>query len=149
MRPTRPDRYNAKMVYIMLQTSVDNFEKEHKTCYFVGRGAVRGRFSHKVGIRVCVTGWKCIFTILGISMGGKLPQSNAPKYKNWVLFFICLKKHPIWPKLGVFFSEQWYSEGSQNRIFLGIEKVEIAKSAWHIPLQLEIKNPPRGMQYPL
>ena len=40
-----------------------------------------------------------------------------------------------------FLSEKWYSEGSQNRIFLGIEKVEIAKSAWHIPVQHEIKNP--------
>ena len=148
MRPTRPDRYNAKMVYIMLQIGVDNFEKEHKTCYFVDRGAVRGRFSHKVGIRVCVTGLKFIFTILGISMGGKLPQSNAPKYKNLVLFSFALKSTRFGQNW-VFFSEKWYSQGSQNRIFLGIEKVEIAKSAWHIPLQLEIKNPPRGMQYPL
>ena len=42
----------------------------------------------------------------------------------------------------VFFAGKWYSEGSQNRTFPGIEKVEIAKSAWHIPVQLEIKNPP-------
>ena len=54
----------------MFQIGVGNFEKEHKTRYFVDRGVVRGRFSHYVGIRVCVTGLKCIFTILGISMGG-------------------------------------------------------------------------------
>ena len=56
--------------YIMFQIGVDNFEKEHKTCYFGDRGAVQERFSHYGGVRVCVTGLKCIFTILGISMGG-------------------------------------------------------------------------------
>ena len=48
----------------------------------------------------------------------------------------------------VFFAEKWYSEGFQNRIFLGIEKVEIANSACHIPVQLEIKTPPPTDRHP-
>ena len=51
------------------------------------------------------------------------------------------KKCPIWAKL-VFFAEKWYTEGLQNHLFLGIEKVEIVTATWHIPFQLEIENPP-------
>ena len=41
-----------KMRIIMFQIGVDNFEKGHKTFFFVDRGAVRRRFSHYVGIWV-------------------------------------------------------------------------------------------------
>ena len=70
--------------------------------------------------------------------GWVIATEQCAQMKTWVLFSgkFALKSTRF-GQSWVFFAKKWYSEGSQNHIFLGIEKVEIAKSAWHIPLQLE------------
>ena len=64
---------------------------------------------------------------------------------KYIYFFNLPLKISQLEQTWVFFCEKWCSEGLQNCICLGIKKVKIVNSAWHIPIQLEIKNPPASL----
>ena len=42
------------------------------------------------------------------------------------------------------FAEKWYTDGSQNHAFRGIEMVEILNSTLSIPVRIFLKNTPRA-----
>ncbi len=68
-----------------------------------------GGYSVYAGIRICACLLGCIFMKFGISMGGFPSLTQCTQFAKLGVFFEILpKKHPIWPKLGVFLLKMVY-----------------------------------------
>ena len=74
-------------------------------------------------------------------------RPNPPNLQNWVYFGKFGQKSTQFAPNWVFFATNWYSDGSQNHAFRGIEMVDFPKSTLSIPVQIFLKNAPPRSEY--
>ena len=75
-------------------------------------------------------------------------RPNPPNLQNWLYFGKFGQKSTQFAPNWVFFATNWYSDGSQNHAFRGIEMVDFPKSTLSIPVQFFLKNAPPAMLCP-
>ena len=72
---------------------------------------------------------------------GFCSRPNPPNLQNWVYFGKFGQKSTQFAPIWVFFATNWYSDGSQNHAFRGIEMVDFPKSKFEPPRTKFFEDP--------